>query len=68
MLKDRELVKRINYWTKKPKAKVPICYHNSSHGRLKAIQLKGSIVLSCTKCSFKLMPWDLPKSAFRKAA
>jgi len=68
MLTNREVVKRINHWVKKPRANVPVCYHNESHGRLKAIQLNGDVLLSCTKCSFKLLPRDLPETAFTKVA
>ena len=97
MLTNREVAKRINHWAKKPRSKAPVCYHNESHGRLKA-QLWANklpyflkpdhehpgkwkpdyrhgcfyenvqVLLVCPKCSFKLLPHDLPESAFRKAA
>ena len=66
MLTNREVVKRINHWAKKPRANASVCFHNESHGRLKATQLNGIVLLSCTKCSFKLLPYDLPETAFRK--
>ncbi len=97
MLINREVVKRINRWVRKPRAKAPVCYHNKSHGRLKA-QLwsykipnflkpdpehRGKwkpdyrrgyfyenvqVILVCTKCDFKLLPDNLPETAFRKAS
>ncbi len=68
MLTNRQMVDRINRWAKKPRAKVPICWHNNSHGRLKAIDLRGFVLLSCTKCSYKLFAdyHNLPATAFRK--
>jgi len=68
MLTNREVVKRINHWAKKPKAHAPVCLHYESHGRLKAILLNGDVLLSCTECSFELLPHILPKTAFRKIA
>lgn len=96
MLTNREVVRRINRWAKKPRAKVPVCYHNGSHGRLKAVILttewpvalkpdpknpnhwvvdrkfgtfpNDEVVMACTQCNFKLLPHDLPETAFRKVA
>ena len=68
MLTNREVVKRINNWVSKPKANVPVCYHDKSHGRLKAVQLNGDVLLSCKECSFKLLPNSIPESAFRQVS
>jgi len=73
MLTNREVVERINRWTKRPRAHVPVCYHNESHGRLRAVLLRGgNIYLSCTRCRFLLDPFgpsaNLPETAFRKVA
>ncbi len=69
MLTNREVIKRINRWANKPRTQVPVCYHNESHGRLKAIILKekkcSEVVMSCTQCDFKEFP-ELPNSAYRK--
>lgn len=59
VLTSREVVKRINRWTRKPKANVPVCRHNESHGRLKA-ELWGY------KIPFMLKP-DLKKPGRWKA-
>ena len=72
MLTNREVVKRINRWVRKPSARVPVCHHNESHGRLKAVILKdrklgSEVVMSCTQCDFKEFP-ELPDSAYRKVA
>jgi len=97
MLTNREVVKRITHWARNPRANVPVCYHNESHGRLKA-QLWGykmpyflkpdperpgkylpdyrnghfyenlQVILVCAKCDFKLLPHNLPQTAFRKIA
>lgn len=72
MLTNREVVKRINRWAKKPRARVPVCGHNESHGRLKAIILKdgglgSEVVMSCTQCDFKEFA-ELPNTAYQKVA
>lgn len=72
MITNREMVKRINHWAKKPRAKVPVCYHNEYHGRLRAVIIKdkkfcSEVLMSCTQCDFKEYP-ELPESAYRKVA
>lgn len=78
MLTNNEIVKRINHWTKKRRAHVPVCYHPEYHGypgyegrgRMKAVIHFGKPMLTCTnpRCARLISIDSLPKAAFKKIA
>lgn len=76
MLTNSEVVRRINRWTNKPKARAPVCYHPEYHGypeyagrgRMKAVVHFKKPVLMCTnpRCARFVSIDSLPKAAFKK--